>query len=131
MKYELTDETKQFCGRTLHRVRYIDSGGLGGWVESEKNLSQDGNAKVWGGKWNETPLQIHGTKFVFCVSSKNTVTIGCKTKTVDEWPETYGAEFDRHNFTPEQRKEYKDYFNLAAKHYGWEALPEEGGSINE
>ena len=53
-KYELTSETKDFMGRTLYRIRALVSfddvraGDLGGWVEAEKNLGQDGNAWVYG-----------------------------------------------------------------------------------
>ena len=45
-KYELTDETMEWEGHTLHRIkalRYfndVKAGDLGGWVESEDNLSQ-------------------------------------------------------------------------------------------
>ena len=46
MKYELTDETKQYAGRTLHRIRRLSDGELGGWVESEANLSQEGSCWV-------------------------------------------------------------------------------------
>ena len=51
-KYKLTDETKDFLGITLHRIvcvtafANVSAGDLGGWVESEKNLSQDGDAWV-------------------------------------------------------------------------------------
>ena len=51
-KYELTSETKVINGLELHRIKAIESfgdvknGDLGGWIESEKNLSQDGNAWV-------------------------------------------------------------------------------------
>ena len=54
MKYKLTDETKEFCGRTLHRIvcvtafANVAAGELGGWIESEKNLDQDGYAWVCG-----------------------------------------------------------------------------------
>lgn len=60
-KYELTTETKNFCGITLYRIKALRSirgikpGELGGWVESESNLSQlgdawvSGNAQVYGG----------------------------------------------------------------------------------
>lgn len=51
-KYELTTETLR-CGKsTLHRIKAlkdfgsIKAGELGGWIESEENLSQDGNAWV-------------------------------------------------------------------------------------
>lgn len=53
-KYELTSETLQYAGHTLHRIKalrdfgFINAGELGGWIESEKNLSQVGNAWVYG-----------------------------------------------------------------------------------
>lgn len=58
-KFTLTDETMCFNGKTLHRIKALKSfssvkeGDLGGWVESEDNLSQNDNcwiadnAKVW------------------------------------------------------------------------------------
>ena len=52
MKYKLTDETKEYFGRTLHRIvcvtefANVAAGDLGGWIESEKNLDQSGNAWV-------------------------------------------------------------------------------------
>ena len=58
-KYELTSETKFVFGRTVHRIRAlvnftlttgeeIKAGELGGWIEGENNLSQDGKAWVFG-----------------------------------------------------------------------------------
>ena len=59
-KYELTDETMELEGHILHRIKalrdfnYVKAGDLGGWVESEDNLSQYekcwlcDNAKVYG-----------------------------------------------------------------------------------
>ena len=53
-KYELTTETLQFAGRTLHRIKAvkdfdsIKAGEFGGWIENEKNLSQDDNAWIYG-----------------------------------------------------------------------------------
>ena len=52
-KYELTTETLQFAGRTLHRIKAvkdfgsIQAGEFGGWIENEKNLSQDDNAWIY------------------------------------------------------------------------------------
>lgn len=52
-KYELTGETKIWCGHTMHRIRAVDTfgnvkaGRLGGYVEKEGNLSQDGDAWVY------------------------------------------------------------------------------------
>ena len=60
-KYELTEETMEYDGHTLHRIKALKSfrtlkndywgytinkGDLGGWVESEKNLSQEGNCWI-------------------------------------------------------------------------------------
>ena len=49
-KYELTSETKIVFGHILYRIKALSSfgcvsaGDLGGFLESEKNLSQNGNA---------------------------------------------------------------------------------------
>lgn len=53
-KYELTGDCKAFLGRKLFRIRALISfgnvgaGDVGGYVEKEENLSQNGNAKVCG-----------------------------------------------------------------------------------
>ena len=53
-KYELTTETLQFAGRTLHRIKAlrdfgsVKAGEFGGYIENEKNLSQDDNAWIYG-----------------------------------------------------------------------------------
>lgn len=44
-KYELTSESQSLLGRTVYRIRRHD-GVLGGWVESEANLAQDGNCWI-------------------------------------------------------------------------------------
>ena len=52
-KYELTNETREFQGRVLHRIRALKdfdgvrAGDLGGWVEKEDNLSQLGTCWVY------------------------------------------------------------------------------------
>lgn len=54
MKYEFTGETKEVPGGTLKRIRALvtiglsaSAGDVGGWVESEENLSQaSGDARV-------------------------------------------------------------------------------------
>ena len=54
MKYKITDEKNRFAGRTLYRIQAlkdfsdVKSGDLGGWVESENNLSQEGDCWVYG-----------------------------------------------------------------------------------
>lgn len=54
-KYELlADDTIEFYGRTLHRIKAckdfgnVKSGELGGYIESENNLSQVGDCWVYG-----------------------------------------------------------------------------------
>ena len=77
-KYELTDETKVFYGVTLHRIRALTAvgvlaaaGQLGGWVESEKNLEQSGdawvygNAQVSGDAWVYGNARVSGTAWVY------------------------------------------------------------------
>ena len=52
-KYELTDETKEFDGKTLYRIRalidfgLVKAGDFGGWIEKEENLSQEGRCWVY------------------------------------------------------------------------------------
>lgn len=52
-KYELTGETRVVAGRKLHRIRAVRSfnlvvnGQLGGWIETEKNLSHYGDCWVY------------------------------------------------------------------------------------
>jgi tetrahydrodipicolinate N-succinyltransferase len=53
MKYKLTDETIEHNGRRLYRIQAlkdfsnVKAGDLGGWVESEGNLNQEGNCWVF------------------------------------------------------------------------------------
>ena len=53
-KYEFTGETLNFDGARLRQIRRISDGEIGGWIESEANLSHEGdcwvagNAKVYG-----------------------------------------------------------------------------------
>jgi len=59
MKYKLTDETIEINGHKLHRVKYSDTGKLGGWIEFEHNLSQEGDAQVLDDAW------VYGNASVF------------------------------------------------------------------
>ena len=66
-KYEiLRDQTIEHEGRTLYRIRRLSDGKIGGWIEKEENLSQEGecfvyeNAKVyWGAKVFDN-AQVYG-----------------------------------------------------------------------
>ena len=53
MKYELTDNTKTVNGVKLYQIQAlkdfgnVKAGDLGGWIEKEKNLSQEGDCWVY------------------------------------------------------------------------------------
>lgn len=69
-KYEITSETKVINGVELHRIKALKSfgnikaGDIGGWIESEKNLSQDGNAWVRGNATIYENATIYGNAWV-------------------------------------------------------------------
>ena len=71
-KYELTNETKEFGTRTLYRIRALRdipkhevvAGDLGGWVESESNLSQDGDSWVSGRARVYNDARVYGNAHV-------------------------------------------------------------------
>ena len=76
-KYELTGETVKLPnGKTGYRIRAlknfadVKAGNLGGFVQSEKNLSQDGNAwvyddaQVYGDAWVSGDARVFGNAWV-------------------------------------------------------------------
>ena len=84
-KYELTDETKEIDGRILHRIvatkdfyygdgdriSIVRKGDLGGFIESEENLSHDGGSWVMNNAWVFGNARVSGNAQVFgnaCVS---------------------------------------------------------------
>ncbi len=82
-KYEFTDETKTVNGIKLHRIRRLSDGKLGGFIQSEHNLSHDGdcfvyddscvfdrvrvygNAQVYGTAWVHGAAHVYGDARVF------------------------------------------------------------------
>ena len=76
-KYELTSETKIVFGHILYRIKALSSfgcvsaGDLGGFLESEKNLSQNGNAwvygnaEVYGNAWVSGNAEVSGDARVY------------------------------------------------------------------
>ena len=73
MKYELTSNTKEINGATLYQIRAlkdfvaVKAGDLGGWIEKESNLSQEGNcwvygdAEVYGNAWISDYAKVYET----------------------------------------------------------------------
>ena len=62
-KYELIDETQEWNGRILHRIRAladfgdVKAGELGGWIEKEENLSHNGDTPNYGLNWSCRPAR--------------------------------------------------------------------------
>ena len=69
-KYILTETTKDLLGTTLHQIKAVRSfgdvkeGELGGWIEKEENLSQEGNAWVSGDAWVSGNAWVYGNAWV-------------------------------------------------------------------
>ena len=70
-KYEFTGETRNWIGRTLHRIRAVrdfgdvKAGDLGGWIEKESNLSHDGDAWVYGDAMVSDDAEVSGNAMVY------------------------------------------------------------------
>lgn len=104
-KYELTDRTIEYYGVTLHRIRalkefgLIKRGDLGGWVESEENLSQHSDcwinydAVVYGAARIEDNAYVGGDAQVFGNA------IVKDNATVDDWAHVFGNAIISHNAT--------------------------------
>ncbi len=117
-RYELTTNTIQHFGRTLHKIRSlvditghgVKAGEYGGWIESEGNLPQHeaswvfgdawvfGTACISGGQFKRTPLQIAGMLPWFVnASGDNDLRIGCECHSVDYWKTHLEAIAGSHN----------------------------------
>ena len=70
-KFELTTDIKMHFGHKLFRIKALVSfgsvakGELGGYIEQEDNLSQDGNAWVSGDAWVFGNARVSGNARVF------------------------------------------------------------------
>lgn len=70
-KYELTDETIEVYGTALHRIKAlkdfgnVKKGEPGGYVESEHNLSQEGDCWVFGNAWVYDNARVYGNAEVY------------------------------------------------------------------
>ena len=112
-KYKITAKTKVHFGITLHQIQATVSfgavvkGEIGGWIETEKNLTQDGNAwvsgnaqvfggaqvsgdaQVFGNAWvsgdaQVTPLYVQGLMWPVTITDKH-IRIGCEFHPISEW----------------------------------------------
>lgn len=70
-KYEFTGETWVVAGRTLRRIRAVQTfsdvraGDLGGWIEAESNLSHDGDCWVYNEAQVYGSAQVYGDAMVY------------------------------------------------------------------
>ena len=105
MKYKFTGEIKIELGVTLKRIVRISDGDLGGWIEDEKNLSQEddawvfgdasvfGDARVYGNAWVFGDARVlHGYQCIFAANlqfhitvTPQNIVIGCYLRTYKEW----------------------------------------------
>lgn len=83
--FELTDETIEVAGNTLHRIRctrdckWAKTGDLGGFIEKEDNLSGDawvadnaqvfGTARVSGNAWVSDNARVYGNARIDCIKA--------------------------------------------------------------
>ena len=72
-KYEFTGETKGLQGVILKRIRAlvdidrygVSAGDLGGWIEDDRNLTQNGDAWVSGDAWVYGAARVYGDACVY------------------------------------------------------------------
>ena len=73
-KYVFSEETINLYGKTLHRIKAtrdfsnVHVGDLGGFIEDERNLSHDENARVGGNAWVKGNALFKGTRDIFWIS---------------------------------------------------------------
>lgn len=64
-KYEFTGETKVVDGIALHRIRRLSDGAIGGWIESEANLSHEESCWIFDNAAISGGARIFGNAVVF------------------------------------------------------------------
>lgn len=147
MKYELTKETKNVGCIILYRIKalrdfdVVKAGDLGGWVESESNLSQDDTCWVSGDAWVYGEAKVSGDavvsgeaiisytgdylvvgpakssgRFTTAFKSKSGVTImcGCFIGNIDEFQK---AIEETHKNNPVYLKQYMAFVALIKENY--------------
>ena len=87
-KYELTSEYVEFDGRKLYRIKALKSfylcgltvkaGALGGYIEKEENLSQEGNAWIHGNAYVYDNAYVRDN--AFCSDEDYAAVQGFRTK---------------------------------------------------
>ena len=71
MKYSLTKNKIEVCGKTLFQIKAeisfgsVSKGDLGGYIEKEENLSQENNAWVYGNARVYGNAEVYGNARVY------------------------------------------------------------------
>ena len=111
-KYRFTGKTKNHEGRILKQIQRISDGLIGGWIESESNLSHEGSCWVYGNARVSGNAEVYGdaevsgnarvsgydeltgaisqilnvSKFnVFYSKTDKYIRVGCKSHTFAQW----------------------------------------------
>jgi len=64
-KYEFTGKTVEYRDATLRQIRRLSDGAIGGWIESEQNLSHEGDCWVFGNARVYGNARVDGNARVF------------------------------------------------------------------
>ena len=64
-KYEFTGETKYIHNCTVRQIRRISGGEVGGWIESDKNLSHEGDCWIGDNAWVFGDALVCGDALVY------------------------------------------------------------------
>ena len=161
-KYELTEDSKVVDGKTLYQIKAIrnidrfgiEIGALGGYIEKEENLSQDGDAWVYGdarvsgnarvygdarvsgdawvsgdaiiksGKYKTSPLYIQGSMHSLNMITPDKLRIGCEEHELDFWEKNYVNIGAMNDYSNDEIKEYREYIQLFINRLGKGVLME-------
>ena len=135
-KYEFTGEIKEFYGRTLHRIKRISDGLIGGWIESEENLSHKddcfvyGEAVVCGEAEVCGKARVYGKAVVYGKAEVYGKAVVCGEAEVYGEARVYGeAVVDRFKIISEIASKFKYIFQLQCKHRLLTAILKDDGQV--
>ena len=140
-KYELTEQhpdTGLWRIKALRDFGNVAKGNIGGWIEGEKNLSHEGDARVFGDAWVCDNARVFGnarvsgdarvsrakhTSNVWTMTlGKHTITvdgdylnIGCESHTIKQWLKNFRKIGEMEGYSPEEIERYGDAITMINK----------------
>ena len=99
--------------RVYDNARVYGDAWVSGSARVYGNARVYGDAQVSGDAWRFSPLCIQGRKHSLTVSSYDTITIGCITKSIDEWLNEYTKIGKENGYSPSEIKEYGSMIRYA------------------